>query len=120
MSKYHYKHINYVDTTIRLNKRRIIEELESTIVDQQKIIIEQQHLVKIQLQEIELYKSKLELYKIFVAENNIDNICCICLEKTDLIKFKKTLECKHSYHKHCLKLLKNKLCPICREYSHRF
>lgn len=42
------------------------------------------------------------------------NDCVICLE--NIIFYKVTLKCRHSYHKHCLNewLKRQSTCPLCR------
>ena len=38
--------------------------------------------------------------------------CSICLTPID--SSSKTLPCKHSFHKECLKYVRKKECPVCR------
>jgi hypothetical protein len=77
-------------------------------------------LINEYLTEINNYKLQLQLCKTFISENNLDIACSICLDNIDTFSSKKTLECEHTFHKQCLKLLTNHLCPICRSSSNRF
>jgi hypothetical protein len=55
------------------------------------------------------------------TDMSLDITCIICLDKIDSILLKRTLQCEHMFHKHCLnEYIKNKInafdivCPICK------
>ena len=54
-----------------------------------------------------------------VNEEDTKNECNICFEKFEMNQFKRTLECKHIFHKKCIDKWVNKYkkhsCPNCRD-----
>lgn len=59
-----------------------------------------------------------DIHKFIDKKNeNLDDVCSICLEKFDIIDIIKKLPCEHIFHKKCLlKWLKESdLCPLCKD-----
>ena len=62
-------------------------------------------------------KNKIKNIKYKKVKEEVDTECPICLEQIKLGEYKKTLDCKHCYHKKCIdRWFKkdNDFCPMCR------
>lgn len=109
--KYSIEEINnrFIKESIR------IQELEIIVLNNN---IRIQKLEKINLNN-NIKIKELEDINLNISLHNRFNECAICLECVINISEQKTLECKHSFHKKCINLVKNHKCPLCNQISNR-
>lgn len=86
-----------------------------------KRLLSNQGVNYIDLQEVYLEVDNNDIVvEIMTEENNIDDICSICLEQYEEGNSMGKLICGHIFHELCIKesLKRKYTCPLCRKHSH--